>query len=104
MYTTNIPKVSSAVAGAIQEAILLGGAKEISNILELVKDDECFPETLRYGLEAMYHFRRTYGTGGELAPPKSEDKKRILEMEALWGRELIESLDYYCDIAETKYA
>ncbi len=104
MYTTNIPKVSSTVAQAIEESILLGGAQEIANILELVKDDECFPETLRYGLEALYYFRRTYGNGGDMAPTKTKDKKRILDMEAIWGRELIESLDYYSDITETKYA
>jgi hypothetical protein len=104
MFTVSIPKVSSSIAQAIEDAILLGGAKEISNIIELVKDDDCFPETLLYGLEALYHFRRAYGAGGDMAPSKAEDKKRVLEMEATWGRELIESLGYYADLAETKYA
>ncbi|MFA4993779.1 MAG: hypothetical protein WC521_00520 [Bdellovibrionales bacterium] len=104
MFTANVPKVSSSMAQTIQEAVLLGGAKEIGSILELVKDDESFPDTFRYALEALYYYRRYYGAGGDLEPKKIEDKKKVLEMEALWGRELIDSLDYYTDLAENKFA
>jgi hypothetical protein len=102
MLTVNVPKISSSLAQAIEEAVLLGGAKEIDGILALVKEDEDFPETLRYGLEAMLYFRRFYGEGGELEPKNIDDKKKALEMGTLWGQELIESLDYYMDPAEKK--
>ena len=104
MMYANVPKVSSSLVQAIQDAILLGGAKEIDALLERIKDDKNFPDTVRYGLEAMFYFRHYYGKGGELEPTKSEDKKRLFEMEALWGRELIESLDCYSDLTEIKYA
>jgi hypothetical protein len=103
MFDTYVPKISSSMAQAIQEAVLLGNAKDIDGILTLVKFDEDFPKNLRYGLEAIYYFRLYYGKGGELEPAKDEDKKRMLEMEALWGRQLIESLDYYSDLTTNTY-
>jgi hypothetical protein len=104
MICANVPKVPSSLVQAIQDAVLLGGAKEIDALLESIKDDKNFPDTIRYGLEAMFYFRHYYGKDGELEPKNSEDKKRLFEMEALWGRELIESLDCYSEVAETKYA
>ena len=104
MFNVSVLKLSSSVVQAIQEAILLGSAKEVGGILDLVKDNEDFPENLRYGLEAIFYFRCYYGKGGELEPKSSEDKKRMLELEALWGRELIESLDYYSQPGENEYA
>jgi hypothetical protein len=104
MFDENVPKISSSVARAIEEAILLGSSKEIGDVLTLIRDDDDFPETVRYGLEAMFYFRRYYGAGGELEPMKTEDKKKILEMEALWGRELIESLDTYAAPSSAQYA
>ncbi|MDD3029343.1 MAG: hypothetical protein PHS57_03565 [Alphaproteobacteria bacterium] len=97
MISGSLPKVSSSVAQAIQEAILLGGDDEIEAVLESVKDDETFPVTLRYGLEALLYFRRYYGEGKELEPKDKEKKRKACDMESSWGRELIESLTYYSD-------
>ncbi|MFA5040985.1 MAG: hypothetical protein WC464_05075 [Bdellovibrionales bacterium] len=100
MFNGNMPTVSPAVAQAIEEAVLLGGADEVGSIIEQIKDDKDFPDDIRYGLEAMFYFRKYYGNGGELEPNKPEDKKKLFEMEALWGREIIENLDIYAEAAE----
>jgi hypothetical protein len=104
MSSLSAPKISYHTIQAIRDAILLGGAREIDDVLSLIEDDEDFPETLRYGLEAMLYYRRYYGKGGELEPPDGEDKKRAVELEIYWGRELIESLQYYAETAKEKFA
>jgi len=97
MFDANLPVVSPALAQTIEDAVLLGGAKEIGDILELIKNDLLFPSHLRYGLESLYYFRAFYGKGGELEPRDGEDKKQQIHLEALWGRELIESLKAYAE-------
>ncbi len=100
MFDADLPKISAPLARMIEEAVLLGGSKEVGDILDLVKDDKDFPANVRYGLEAMFYFRRFYGFGGDLEPQNAEDKKKLFEMEALWGREIIDSLDSYADRAD----
>ncbi|MDD4617397.1 MAG: hypothetical protein PHW76_09920 [Alphaproteobacteria bacterium] len=89
------PKISDPVIRAIQDAILLGTAAEIEGVLNLVQDDDEFPANFRYGLEALAHFRRFYGNGGELAPKTAADQKKIVETEVSWGRELLDRLQRY---------
>ncbi len=88
-------RISVPVVRAIQDAILLGSAAEIEGVLDLVRDDDEFPVNLKYGLEAMAHFRRFYGKGGDLAPKTEADKKKLIEMEVSWGRELLDNLNRY---------
>jgi hypothetical protein len=82
--------IRPSLALAIQDAILLGHVKEIDAILTRVGDDADFPKELRYGLEALRHFRAHYGQGGALYPQDDMQKKKITLMESAWGAELLE--------------
>jgi len=104
MSNDSAPRISYHARQAIQDAILLGGAREIDDVLNLVENDGEFPEKLRHGLEAMAYFRQYYGKGGELEPMDGEDKKRAIELDVFWGRELIESLRFYSDPTQEKIA
>ncbi len=104
MQAMTVPRISSQMAQTIRDAILLGGADEIDDILDRLKDEQGFPDSLRSSLEAMLYFRRYYGHGGELEPVDPEEKRRMTEMEILWGRELLDSLDCYPDLSEEKIA
>jgi len=80
----------SSLALAIQDAILLGHVREIDAILSVVQDDEAFPNELRYGLEALRHFRAYYGQNGALHPQDALQKKKMNLMESAWSAELLE--------------
>lgn len=82
--------VRASLALAIQDAILLGHVKELDAILAAVRDDKGFPNELRYGLEALRHFRAYYAKGGELHPQDVLQRKKITIMESAWGAELLE--------------
>jgi hypothetical protein len=104
MFDKPVPKISSPLVHAIEDAVLLGNIKEIDGVLELIKEEEDFPEDLRYALESLRYFRLYYGKGGELAPTGSIEKNKMLRMEAIWGREVLENLTPYHDLSESKYA
>ena len=80
----------SSLALAIQDAILLGNVRELDAILSSVRDDREFPNELRYGLEALRHFRAYYGPNGELHPRDNMQKKKMNLMESAWGAEILE--------------
>ena len=104
MFYDDVSTLSAPLVQAIEDAILLGNVKEIDGVLDLVRDDESFPQDLRYGLEALRYYRLYYGKGGDLEPKTSEDKSRMLQMEAYWGRELIEQIANCPDLGDVKIA
>ena len=104
MFDTPTPKISPPIIHAIEDAVLFGNIREIDGILDLVHEDEAFPQDLRYGLEALLYFRLYYGKGGALEPQGEADKRKMLQLEASWGRELIEQIGHYPDMTEAKYA
>ncbi|MER2520269.1 MAG: hypothetical protein ABTQ34_06235 [Bdellovibrionales bacterium] len=99
--------VSGRLARAIEDAILLGHIKEIDAILERVDGDDSFPEDLRYGLEALRHFREHYTkpdeyarqTGTQTASNKQETSsvdmtaRQIRLIESAWGSELLDMVN-----------
>jgi hypothetical protein len=97
-------RVSGPIIQAIEDAILFGNVNEIDGILEMVREDNNFPQNLRNALESMRYFRQYYGRGGILEPVLEEDVQRALRMEAAWGREVIEMIGHYPDMTEAKYA
>ena len=86
MFADPALNLSRPIVQAIEDAVLLGNIREIDGVLELVKDDEDFSDTLRYGLEALRNFRLYYGKGGELEPKNDADKNKVLRLESIWGR------------------
>jgi hypothetical protein len=104
MSGANETRLSSSVVQAIQDAILLGNSNDLEGVIELLKFDEDFPPHVRYGLEALLHFRRYYGKGGELEPKNKVEKGRLVQMEVVWGRELIESLARHINPAHKRFA
>ena len=98
------PKISPPIIHAIEDAVLFGNIREIDGVLDLVHEDESFPQDLRYGLEALLYFRLYYGKGGSLEPQNEEEKRKMLQIESFWGRELIEQIGHYPDMTEAKYA
>jgi hypothetical protein len=98
------PKVGAPLIQASEDAVLFGNIKEIDGILEIVREDEKFPSNLRNGLEALLYFRIHYGRGGVMEPVANDDKLKIFQMEAAWGREVIEMIGHYPDLTEAKYA
>jgi len=83
--------VSIPVVQAIEDAILLGKTEGISDVLDVISQEENFPSDLAYGLEALFYFRKYYGCGGELEPQNRADKQTALVMDAAWGRQLLEA-------------
>jgi hypothetical protein len=97
-------RIARPLIQAIEDAVLFGHIKEIDGILDLVREDESFPDDLRYGLEALMYFRMYYGKGGDLSPASDADRQKAMHMESQWGRDLIESIGHYPDMTEAKYA
>ncbi|MDE1900329.1 MAG: hypothetical protein KGI37_01645 [Alphaproteobacteria bacterium] len=104
MFGSPAPSIASSLVHAIEDAVLLGNIGEIDGILDMVADDDRFPETLRYGLESLMYFRIYYGKGGALEPADDAGKQKTAQMESFWGRELIETIGHYPDLTESKYA
>ena len=98
------PKLPVPLIQAVEDAVLFGHTKEIDFILELVKDDERFPENIRNALEALLYFRAHYGKGGPMEPTTDADRQKTAQMESSWGRELIEMIGHYPDLTQAKYA
>lgn len=76
----------------VEEAILLGNVTELDEVLELAEDQGNFPRELRYGLEALRHYRAHYGSGCELEPQDPLQKQKATVMEIAWSAELIDML------------
>jgi hypothetical protein len=82
----------STLALAIEDAILFGNIHEIDSILDLIGDNEDFPDNLRHGLEALRYFRTYYSKDGELASDHPLKKQKIALLESAWGAELLDLL------------
>lgn len=83
--------IPSNLVLAVEDAVLFGNTEELDEILELIEDDEDFPDHLRHGLEALRYFRSHY-KDGELAPTHPLKKQKIALMESAWGAELLDLL------------
>jgi len=84
--------IRPSLAQAIEDAILLGNIGEIDVVLDLIEDEDEFPQPLRSGLEALRHFRANYGSHGAFPPKSDMDKKKMTLMETAWGAELLDML------------
>jgi len=104
MPDTLTPKISPPIIHAIEDAVLFGNIREVDGVLDLVEEDDDFPQDLRYGLEALLYFRLHYGKGGSLEPHDETEKRKVLQMESFWGRELIDKIGHYPDMTEAKHA
>jgi hypothetical protein len=104
MFSSREAKISTPIVQAIEDAVLFGNIKEIDGVLDIVREDEGFPDGLRYGLEALMYFRIHYGKGGDLEPATDNDRQKVAVMETSWCRELIESIGHCPDMTEPKYA
>ena len=107
MSVSDVPlalRMDAPIIHAIEDAVLLGHTREIGVVLDLVEDDEKFPQDLRNGLEALLYFRLHYGKGGVLEPQGVAAKQETLRLESVWGRELIEKIGHCPDMTESKYA
>lgn len=92
--------VSGRLARMVEDAILFGRIKEIDAILERVDGDDSFPEDLRYGLEALRHFRAHYADAQaksaenpQETPSIEMEARQIRLMETAWGSELLDMLN-----------
>jgi len=84
--------VPAELAQSIEDAILFGHIKEIDVVLDTIEQNKSFPEELRYGLEALRHFRANYTKDGALEPEHKLHKQQVIVMEAAWGSELLSLL------------
>ena len=84
--------LSPEVTQMIEDAILLGDVHEIDDALTVISMDDDVPKDLRYGLEALRHFRAHYGQGRDLEPQIPLQKQKAAVMEIAWGAELIDML------------
>lgn len=92
MLHTDEYALPSSLIQSIQDAVLLGHVKEIDAVLTVIAYDEDFPKDLRYGLEALRHFRAHYGKNGPLQPREKIQQQKVAVMESAWGAELLEML------------
>jgi hypothetical protein len=104
MFGNTVPKIAPPLIQAIEDAVLLGNVKELEGVMDLIKEQECFPENLRYGIEALLYFRLHYGKGGYLEAKSEEQRREIVLVESLWGAELIRMIGHYPDMIESRYA
>ena len=75
----------------IADAILFGAVAEIDALLDgMAGEEDRYADELRYGLEALRHFRSWYGPQGELKPATHLQRQKIAVLEAAWGAELLE--------------
>lgn len=92
MPEITLHSIPSNLVLAVEDAVLFGNTEELDEILELIEDDEDFPDHLRHGLEALRYFRSFYGKDGELAASHPLKKQKIALMESAWGAELLDLL------------
>ena len=84
--------LSPEFAQKIEDAILFGNVREIDDVLNISAIDDDFPKELRYGLEALRHFRAHYGPGCAMEPREPLQKQKATIMEIAWGAELLDIL------------
>lgn len=84
--------INAHVAQAIEDAVLFGHIREIDAVLDLIEDDDTFPEDLRYGLESLRYFREYYGKDGSSQPSQWLQRQKVAVMESSWGSNLLELL------------
>jgi len=89
---TNSKIPAGYLTHSIEDAIFFGHVDELDAVLEKVADDDDFPDELRYGLEALRHFRAYYGKDGALEPQGWLQKQKIAVMESAWGSHLLDWL------------
>jgi hypothetical protein len=104
MFEHPSAKISTPMIQAIEDAVLLGHIRELSGVLDLISDEAEFPENLHYAIEALLYFRIYYGKGGMLEPANDGARQSVIQMESLWGREIIEMIGHAPDMTEAKYA
>ena len=92
MVTNDQDTITPELTQSIEDAILFGHIKELDQILNNIENDKSFPEELRYGLQALRHFRDHYGKDGVLEPSELLQKQKSLVMESAWGAELLDKL------------
>ena len=84
--------ISTPMVQAIEDAILFGHIKEIDAILDVIEDDDNFPDDLRYGLESLRYFREYYGSDGSVQPAQWLQRQKVSVLESSWGSNLLELL------------
>ena len=84
------PRLSPVLAKTIEDAILLGGVRELDEALHFADMDVDFSKDLRCGLEALRHFRAYYGTGQALEPQDPLQRQKAAVMDIAWGAELLD--------------
>lgn len=99
MISTSSRVISAPVAQAIEDAVLFGHIKEIDAVLDLIEDDDAFPEELRYGLESLRYFREYYGRDGASQPTQWLQRQKVAVMESSWGSSLLELLRHSEDVS-----
>ena len=92
MLGSSVDTVTPLIAQAIEDAVLFGHIREIDAILDIVEDDDNFPQNLRYGLESLRYFREFYGAGGDGQTDEWLQRQKIAVMESAWGSNLLEML------------
>jgi hypothetical protein len=92
MFNPNKNVIPTALAQAIEDAIVLGHVEEIDAVLNVIEIDPNFPDELRYGLQALRYFRAHYGKDGVSEPTERIQKQKAALLEASWGAELLEML------------
>ena len=92
MISASSRVITAPMAQAIEDAVLFGHIKEIDVILDLIEDDEDFPDDLRYGLESLRYFREYYGKEGASQPAQWLQKQKVAVLESSWGSNLLELL------------
>ena len=86
--------VPSSVAQAIEDAVLFGHVKEIDAVLDLVEDNDDFPQELLYALQALRYFREHYGQDGDMPPGTPLQQQKVTVIEAAWGAEILDLLHH----------
>lgn len=94
--------ISSPMAQAIEDAVLFGHIKEIDDILDVIEDDENFPDDLRYGLESLRYFREYYGQTGSAHPTQWLQRQKVAVLESSWGSNLLELLRHSEDVTSKR--
>ena len=96
--------LSLPLAEAIEDSILFGHITEIDDMLKVISIDDDFPAELRYGLEALRHFRAHYGKGGDLEPSSHLQKQKTSLIENAWGAELLDRIKRVKDAGVSVHA
>jgi hypothetical protein len=94
--------LSSTVTQSIEDAIVFGHVRELDIVLDRLEGDMTFPDTLRYGLQALRYFRTHYGEGGMIAPQAPLQKQKIAVMESAWSAQLLDMVRHTGVVTEKR--